>query len=102
MGLINQLVGPVLACSLVAGCVSGNFNQPDNQPTNPAPRPAEIGPQNGSDFGETVIELSFSGGGTRASAFASFLHGEGSVGAKHIEAHTRLLLNTWWRSLLSG
>jgi NTE family protein len=70
MGSINRLAGPVLACALIAGCASGNFNQPDNQPTNSAPRPAEIGGQNDSDFGETVIGLSFSGGGVRASAFS--------------------------------
>ncbi len=70
MGSINRLAGPVLACALVAGCVSGNFNQPDNQPINSASSPADFGPQIASDFGETVIGLSFSGGGSRASAFA--------------------------------
>jgi NTE family protein len=64
------LAGPVLASALVAGCASGNFNQPDNQPTTSAPKLADFGPQKASDFGETVIGLSFSGGGTRASAFA--------------------------------
>jgi len=70
MGSINRLVGPVLACALAAGCASGNFNQPDNQPTNSAPSPAEIRPQNALGFGQTVIGLSFSGGGMRASAFS--------------------------------
>ncbi len=70
MGSINRLASSVLACALVAGCASGNFNQPDNRPTNSVPSPAEIGRQYASDFGETVVGLSFSGGGTRASAFA--------------------------------
>ena len=67
---IKFLAGPVLACALVAGCASGNFNIPSNQPTNIAPRQADFGPQKASDFSETVIGLSFSGGGTRAAAFA--------------------------------
>jgi NTE family protein len=70
IGWFKRLTGPGLACALVAGCASGNFNQPGNQPTISAPRLADFGPQNASDFGETVIGLSFSGGGTRASAFA--------------------------------
>ena len=70
MGSINRLVGPVLACALAAGCASGNFNQPDNQPINSAPSPAEIRPQSALGFGQTVIGLSFSGGGMRASAFS--------------------------------
>ncbi len=67
---INRLAGPVLASALVAGCASGNFNQPDNQPTNSVPSPAEIRLLRAPDFGETVIGLSFSGGGMRASAFS--------------------------------
>ena len=70
MGSINRLASSVLACALAAGCASGNFNQPDNRPTNSVPSPAEIGRQYASNFGETVVGLSFSGGGTRASAFA--------------------------------
>lgn len=67
---IKRWAGPGLACALVAGCASGNFNQPGNQPTTSAPKLADLRPQNASNFGETVIGLSFSGGGTRASAFA--------------------------------
>jgi NTE family protein len=67
---INRLAGSILASALVAGCASGNFNQPDNQPTSSVPSPAEFLPQNYLGFGETIIGLSFSGGGTRASAFA--------------------------------
>ncbi len=70
IGPINRLAGPVLASALVAGCASGNFNQPDNHPTSSVPSPADIRQQNASSAGETVIGLSFSGGGTRASAFA--------------------------------
>ncbi len=67
---INRLAGTVLAVALVAGCASGNFNQPDNQPTSSVPSPDEFRPEDYVGFGETIIGLSFSGGGTRASAFA--------------------------------
>ncbi len=67
---INRLAGAFLASALVAGCASGNFNQPDNQPTSSVPSPAEFRPENYLGFGETIIGLSFSGGGTRASAFS--------------------------------
>jgi NTE family protein len=70
IGPINRLVGPVLASALVAGCTSGNFNQPDNQPTNSVPSLTEFGQQYSSGIGETIIGLSFSGGGMRASAFS--------------------------------
>ena len=69
-GPINRLVGPVLASALVAGCVSGNFNQPDNQPTNSVPKLTEFGLQHSPGSGETVVGLSFSGGGMRAAAFS--------------------------------
>ena len=70
IGPINRLVGPVLASALVAGCASGNFNQPDNQPTNSVPSLTEFGQQYSPGIGETIIGLSFSGGGMRASAFS--------------------------------
>ncbi len=70
MGSINRLVGSVLACALVAGCAFGNFNQSDNHPTSSVPNLAEIWYPYAPDFGETLIGLSFSGGGTRASAFS--------------------------------
>jgi NTE family protein len=70
MGLINRLAGLALACVLVAGCASGNFNQSYNQPTSSVPELAEIWHPYAPDFGETLIGLSFSGGGTRASAFS--------------------------------
>jgi len=64
------LAGPFLASALVAGCASGNFNQPDNVPTSSVPNSAEIRQQRASIAGEIMIGLSFSGGGMRASAFA--------------------------------
>ncbi len=67
----NRLVGSILAMTLLAGCVSGNFNQPDNQPTEFVPELKGYGQHYAPGFGEeTVIGLSFSGGGMRASAFA--------------------------------
>ena len=70
MVLVSRLAGPVLASVLLVGCVGGNFNQPDNQPITVAPTIVELGQQYAPDFGETVIGLSFSGGGMRASAFS--------------------------------
>jgi len=67
---INRLAGAVLASALVVGCASGNFNQPDNQPTSSVPSPTELEQQKSPFSGETVIGLSFSGGGTRAAAFS--------------------------------
>ena len=65
------LVGSIFALSLLAGCVSGNFNQPDNQPTQSLPEVKDRGAHYAPGFGEeTVIGISFSGGGMRASAFA--------------------------------
>ncbi len=70
MGTSNRLAGPIIACALVAGCASGNFNQPDNHPASSVPTETEIRKQYSRNIGDTVIGLSFSGGGTRASAFA--------------------------------
>ena len=70
IGPINRLAGAVLASALVVGCASGNFNQPDNQPTSSVPSPTELEQQKSPFSGETVIGLSFSGGGTRAAAFS--------------------------------
>ncbi len=65
---INRLAGAVLASALVVGCA--NFNQPDNQPTSSVPSPTELEQLKSPRSGETVIGLSFSGGGTRAAAFS--------------------------------
>jgi NTE family protein len=70
VGPVIQLACLILASALVAGCASGNFNQPGNQPTSSVPSPDEFRPEDYVGFGETIIGLSFSGGGTRASAFA--------------------------------
>ncbi len=70
IGPANRLAGLILASALVVGCVSGNFNQPDNQPISSVPSMTKSGQQYRPRFGETVIGLSFSGGGMRASAFA--------------------------------
>jgi len=69
-GSTFRLVGPILASALVVGCGSGNFNRPDNQPINSVPSMTESGQQYRPHFGESVIGLSFSGGGMRASAFS--------------------------------
>ncbi len=65
-----RLVGSILASALIVGCESGKFNRPDNQPINSVPSMTESGQQYRPSLGETVIGLSFSGGGMRASAFA--------------------------------
>ncbi len=70
VGPINRLAGAVLASALIVGCASGNFNQPDNQPTSSVPSPTKLEQQKAPRSGETVIGLSFSGGGMRASAFS--------------------------------
>ncbi len=70
MGLTSRLAGPVLVSALVAGCASGSFNQPDNQPINAAPNLTDSGQRYAPDLDETVVGLSFSGGGMRASAFS--------------------------------
>ncbi len=65
---INRLAGAFLASALVVGCA--NFNQPDNQPTSSVPSPTELEQLKSPRSGETVIGLSFSGGGMRAAAFS--------------------------------
>jgi len=69
-GLISRFAGSVLASALVVGCALGNFNKPGNHPTSSVPDFTEIRQQSPKGFGETVIGLSFSGGGTRAAAFS--------------------------------
>jgi NTE family protein len=69
-GRAIRLVCPVLASALIAGCGSGNFNKPDNQPISSVPSMTESGQQYRPHFGQTVIGMSFSGGGMRASAFS--------------------------------
>ena len=71
IGSITRLTGSILALALLAGCVSGNFNQPDNQPIQSLPEVRDYGAHYAPGFGEeTIIGLSFSGGGMRAAAFS--------------------------------
>ena len=64
--------GRVVACSaLLAACASVIHNDPVNVPLVPgAPPSAELGRGVETYYDDTVIALSFSGGGTRAAAFA--------------------------------
>lgn len=73
-GWLQRLVpaGRVVACSaLLVGCAQIINNEPINQPLVPgAQSSAELGPQVDTYFDDTVVALSFSGGGTRAAAFS--------------------------------
>jgi NTE family protein len=65
--------GRVIACSsLLVACAQVIHNEPINQPLVPgAPLAAELGSSTADpSTDDTVIALSFSGGGTRAAAFA--------------------------------
>jgi len=64
--------GRIGACAaLLAGCSAAIHNEPVNQPlTAGAKSPAELGRDVETYFDDTVIALSFSGGGTRAAAFS--------------------------------
>jgi NTE family protein len=74
VGWLQRLVsaGRVVACSaLLVGCAQIH-NDPINQPVPPGPAPtlAELGNDVATYYDDTVIALSFSGGGTRAAAFS--------------------------------
>src|ERR1700678_3829131 len=65
--------GRVIACSsLLVACAQVIHNEPINQPLVPgAPLAAELGSGTADvNTNDTIIALSFSGGGTRAAAFA--------------------------------
>jgi len=64
--------GRIVACSaLLTACAQTINNQPINQPLTPgAPQSFELGRGTETLPDDTVIALSFSGGGTRAAAFA--------------------------------
>ncbi len=65
--------GRVIACScLLVACAGVIHNEPINQPLIPgAPLAAELGSSTADvNTDDTVVALSFSGGGTRAAAFA--------------------------------
>ena len=74
MGWLQRVVGSgrIVACfALLASCAQIH-NEPINQPLVPgaAPSLAELGNDVGTYYDDTVIALSFSGGGTRAAAFS--------------------------------
>jgi len=64
--------GRIAACAaLLAGCAQAIHNEPINQPLAAGVRPsAELGRDVETYYDDTVIALSFSGGGMRAAAFA--------------------------------
>ena len=62
----------VIACAaLLVSCAQAIHNEPINLPLDPGFKPAaDLGAGLDTDFEDTVIALSFSGGGTRAAAFS--------------------------------
>ncbi len=62
----------VIACAaLLVSCAQAIHNEPINLPLDPGFKPAaEFGGGLDTEFQDTVIALSFSGGGTRAAAFS--------------------------------
>jgi NTE family protein len=58
--------------ALLAGCAQVIHNEPVNQPlaANFKQADLELGRNSASDYDDTIIALSFSGGGTRAAAFS--------------------------------
>jgi NTE family protein len=74
VGWLQRLVqaGRIVACSaLLVACTQIIHNDPINQPLLPGAVPsAELGRSVETYYDDTVIALSFSGGGTRAAAFS--------------------------------
>jgi len=74
VGWLQRLVsaGRVVACSALLVACAQIHNDPINQPVPPGPAPtlAELGNDVATYYDDTVIALSFSGGGTRAAAFS--------------------------------
>jgi NTE family protein len=63
--------GRVIACAALLAACAQIHNDPINQPLLPGPAPsAELGRSVDTYFDDTVVALSFSGGGTRAAAFS--------------------------------
>jgi NTE family protein len=58
--------------ALLAGCAEVIHNEPVNQPlaTNITQADLQLGRNAASDYDDTIVALSFSGGGTRAAAFS--------------------------------
>ena len=75
MGWLQRTVsaGRIIACSALLGACTSIHNEPINQPAVPGVAPT-LGDIGGSDvatyYDDTVIALSFSGGGMRAAAFS--------------------------------
>ncbi|MBI1204697.1 MAG: patatin-like phospholipase family protein [Rhodopseudomonas sp.] len=75
---MRKVIAPVIAAALLVGACASVYNQPLNAPSaNPfhgVVRPAEAAESGGAGApglrSDTVIGLAFSGGGTRAAAFA--------------------------------
>ena len=64
--------GHVFACAaLLTACAQAIHNEPINQPLDAGYKPGiELNRDVNTDYQDTVVALSFSGGGTRAAAFA--------------------------------
>src|SRR5208283_956059 len=62
----------IAGAALLAGCAEVIHNEPVNQPLAGDLKQAdiELGRGAGSDYDDTIVALSFSGGGTRAAAFS--------------------------------
>jgi NTE family protein len=74
-GWLQRFVGAgriVACCALLVACAGVIHNEPINQPLLPGvPLSAELGSgEADTTFDDTVVALSFSGGGTRAAAFS--------------------------------
>jgi NTE family protein len=64
--------GVIASAALVSGCSSAIHNDPVNQPltANPAQVEAGLRPDIPTNYDDTIVALSFSGGGMRAAAFS--------------------------------
>src|ERR1700740_459100 len=72
-GVLERLAraGRVIACSALMVSCAQIHNDPINQPLLTAVQPsAELGADVETYYDDTVVALSFSGGGTRAAAFS--------------------------------
>ena len=74
MGWLQRVIsaGRIVACSALLVACTQIHNEPINQPLVPGAGPnlAELGSDMATYYDDTVIALSFSGGGTRAAAFS--------------------------------